>query len=596
MSFKSKLARNIGAGIACFFVATMIVGCDESYDFSKLGGDISLFENGISLPVESDVKITVSELLTNEEMGDMIVIDEQGRYSLNFSGTVDPVQFDVPVVYFETIDPTIASAHLDFMESIENDPVFGPMLEVLGYQGGALPEIPELVVPENVVHAPIVDATEEYDFSINDIPEELISVSSITLAEGAVATLSLHAEGFPTDIDSVAFEFILHAPSQMVIHPEEKDIWKDDKGYFHIEHQLPCIDGKLDDEVHFYIDSLVFEPAISRSENGTIDIESELQYSGTVHITESFYMGGWVPQLDLNVGFKMDGSSVKSVTATVQADVDDVAIEQEITNVPDLLSAPNTCLDLQQVYVCLNVDNQVPLPLYADIEMQSTFFNGTTSPVIATEEPVHIAASLAQEVVITNDAQYSGENVTIIPNLPELVKSVPQSVKLKAAPYVPVTEVTLELDKTYSVDMSYALQIPIVVGDEVSLYYEEAMEGISEDLRSVTTYISCAQIQGVLESTLPVDVDLELFAVDKNGTVMKEITMSGALTAKAGQTNPFNVRLDIVPEEATFNKLDKIILTVSATSDKVRELRPEQYLRLKNLALRLPGGVKVAEL
>ena len=176
----------------------------------------------------------------------------------------------------------------------------------------------------------------------------------------------------------------------------------------------------------------------------------------------------------------------------------------------------------------------------------------------------------------------------------KLVERIPRSISIKGTPSIPVSDLTIQAGRTYEVGLGYALEVPIVLGDKVNLFYETVLEDVAEDLRSVTSYFDCAQIEGVVESTLPVDVNLKLYALDKSGNVMNEIKMSNALLVAAGKTQPFAMRLDILAEESTFNKLDKIVLSVSATSDTTGELRPEQYLKITKLALRLPEGATVA--
>lgn len=593
MSFKSTIVQSIYLCTLCLFGSTMLVGCDESYDLDKLGGDITLFENAIAAPIESEMEITVSDLLSNDDLSDLIKVDEKGRYALHFSGSIDPIKLDVPAIDFDEIDPTLASSHLDFLASLKANPTFVEILDRVGYTGGPLPEIPGLQIPEDVVHAPIADATEHYEFTIKDIPQEVVSISSLKLTDKSTVTLSLHAEGFPKDITHVTFEFVLIPPSQMDIIPVEEDIWHDNNGY-HIEHDLPVVNGALDDEVHFEIDALKFDPPLARREDGSILVESDLYYSGKVHINESFSLTGWTPQFDLKVGFKMSASSVKEVSGTVQAQIDGFEFQQAIENLPDILTHPKTCLDLQQVLVELDVNNGMPLALNADVEFQSTFFDGTSSPLIRNTSPLQILADSQHKLVITNDASYAGGEFNHIPNLHKLVERIPRSISIKGTPSIPVSDLTIQAGHTYEVGLGYALEVPIVLGDKVNLFYETVLEDVAEDLRSVTSYFDCAQIEGVVESTLPVDVNLKLYALDKSGNVMNEIKMSNTLLVAAGKTQPFALRLDILAEESTFNKLDKIVLSVSATSDTTGELRPEQYLKITKLSLRLPEGATVA--
>lgn len=593
MSCKCKFVRTLASGIVCAYLALVTVGCDESYDLSKLGGDVTIFQNGITLPVESEVAISLSELLTDSLTGDYIKVDEAGRYVLSISGAVDPVEFEIPKIAMEKVNPELASTHLDFMESIESDPTLSALLDATGYTGGALPDVEQLIVPENVIHAPIADATQPYSFTVDNMPKELLAIHNVKIHEGTFANLSLHAEGLPKDITHVTFEFILDPPHELIIEPVSEGVWKDTDGYFHILHDLPCVNGCLDDAVKFKVLSLDFNPPLEVNQNHQLNVESHFYYYGKIHINESFHLGGWVPQLDLNMGFVMDATEVDEVTATIQADIEAMELAQELDNLPEFLTNPDMQLDLQEIAMELNINNNIPLGVNADFMVESKFFDGSTSGKITSDEPLAIKPSSQQKLIITNVDTYTDGDVVLVPNLNDLIKKIPQSVAFTVVPYVPATELTLLLGNTYSIDLDYSLNVPVVLGKGVKLKYETSLDNIAEDLRNVTSYISHARVSGVFESTLPLNLHLTLYAVDKNGNIMDEVKVSNALDVNANRTSPFNLGLDILAEKATFDKLDKIILSVSGDAEQVGQLSSGQFLKIHNLALCLPEGVTV---
>lgn len=597
MLFKNKFVRTLVSGVVCAIVATITVGCDESYDFSKLGGDVTIFQNGISLPVESELAISLSELLTDSITGDFIKVDEKGRYTLYLSGAVDPVEFEVPAISFDGISPDLGSTHLDFAESILKDPVIGPLLESIGYTGGAVPDIEQLVVPEDVVHAVIPAATETFEFVVTDIPQEIVSISEVKL-DGAIATLSLHAEGFPADIDSIEFEFLLDPPHELYIKPlDEKIYYSEVDHYYHIVYKLPCINGCLDDQVQFEASGIGVFPPWYPDDFHRLSENLQLRYAGFVHIKESFHLGGWVPQFDLNIGFSLSSAVIEEVSGEVQATIDPISLTQELTGLPDFLIDSKTKLDLQEVSFELNVNNNIPLGVHADFEIESKFFDGSSSGVIASPEPLVVEPLSQQHLLVTNVEQPADADVDVllVPGLEKLIDKIPQTFAFTVEPYVPATELTLRLGQSYSVDLDYSLNVPVVFGKGMKMSYETSLGDITNDLRNVSTYISHAQVSGVFESTLPLNLNLILYAVDKNGNIMEEIKMSNALEVTGNKTSPFNIGLQIVPEQATFEKLDRIMLSVSGDASDAGELSPEQFLKIRNLVLSLPEGVTVLE-
>ncbi len=582
------MTRKLRVAMGCTLLVALMQSCDETYNLENIGGDIQVFENGLTAPAGSTQKFYLGDFIS--ENATLTVVD--GGYELQYSGSTGSTTFEVPRMHFDEIDPDLSATHLDFYESLHEIPEFAELMDAAGYTGGPLPHIPGLVAPD--AHATIPATTQEFSFSIGGVPEQVINVQNIMFQEGSVVTLSLHAEGFPETITHITFDFKMHPPKQMRLVPIEDDIIIEAGDIYHIIHDLPIIDGKLDDVVHFEVEGLLFDPPLEADNAHSIDVVADLFYEGYVHINEPFDLSGWTPVLDLKIGFVMSETDIQSIKARAQVTVDPVEVSTALTGLPDILTQSEAILDLQSVHFELDVNNPSPISIETGIEMQTTFVNGTQSPMIALSEPLHVEAESYQTLILSNEEEYAG-TPGYIPNLNELVSQVPQSIYFKATPYMPESDIELVLGSVYSFNADYRMSVPLEFGDELSLSLETDVTGLNGE-GEYLTYARCAVVSAEVVNTLPLDLELTAHAIDKDGNEMNNVRIENLPLNVSGNTHTdIEIRLVAEGDKATLAKVAGVRLNFLVTSKTGGELSPEQYVQLNNITVSLPEGAKVSE-
>lgn len=585
---ENSMIRKVRVAMGCTLIAALMQSCDESYNLDSIGGDVQLFENGLTAPVGSTQKFYLGDFITEDAM--LTITD--GRYELQYSGNTGSTTFEVPTMHFDEIDPDLSTTHLDFYESLHEIPEFAAIMDAAGYTGGPLPSIPGLVAPD--AHATIPGTTEEFSFSIDGVPEQVVNVQDIMFQEGSIVTLSLHAEGFPETITHLTFDFKMHPPKQMRLVPIEDDIIKEAGDIYHIIHDLPVVDGKLDDEVHFQVEGLLFEPPLEAHDDHSIEVVSDLYYEGYIHINEPFDLSGWTPVLDLNIGFVMSETDIQSIKARAKVTVDPIEVSTALTGLPDILTQNEAVLDLQSVHFEMDVNNTSPISLETGIEMQTTFVNGTQSPLITLDQPIHVNANSNETLVLSNEDEYAG-TPGYIPNLNELVSQVPQSIYFKATPYMPESDIELILGSIFSFNADYRMSVPLEFGDELSLSLDTDVTGLNGE-GEYLNYAHRAVVSAQVVNTLPLDLSLTALAIDKEGNEMNNVRVENLPLIVAGNTNTdVEIRLVAEGDKATLAKVAGVRLSFLVTSKTGGELLPDQYVQLNNITLSLPEGVKVSE-
>lgn len=601
--FKKKaFVQRFGLGLCVLATASLLNGCDESYSLNDLGGDITLLENGVSAPVGETEKFYLNDFIGEN---DLIKIDEDGRYMISYSGNAS-TSLSIPALDVPAMQPEFASAHLDFFESIRNNPDLQDIITLIETATGgefdhynSIPEIKNPLTGENIplnvngIHASIPRSLEEFEMDIYDIPKELVSISKVVLGDDATVELSLHAEGLPKTIDEVSIDFYVHPPVQLHITPVDESIEVISENYFHISHRLPCVDGKLDDVILFSLDRIEFKEPLMREEDGKIAIFADLDYEGRIDIDQKFDLTGWTPVLDLNVGFKVSDFSVESAAATVQADIEPISFSQEITGLPELLASPKNCFDLSYLTFELNVNNATPARLATDFMMQSTFQDGSESGDIATQEPIVIEPNMLQQIIISNEEKYAGQP-GYIPNLNEVMYKIPRLLRLKASPYIPRTDIELNLNTEFNVGVDYSMRVPIIFGEDLHLSVSGDFGDLGADIAVLSENAAAVELSAKIVNTLPLDVKMNVIPVDAAGNALSGVTIEGVpLLIDGNTTTPFDIKIKATEN----NDLDKLYtlqfeLEGTAAGDN-NELRPDQYLQFTDIVLSLPEGVSI---
>lgn len=601
--FKKKdYAKKIALGLCVVATASLLNGCDESYNLSELGGDITLFENGVSAPVGETDKFYLNDFIGEN---DLIKVDEDGRYMISYSGNAS-TSLSFPGIEVPALQPEFASAHLDFFESIKNNPEMSQIITLIETATGgsfdhytAIPEVINPITGKKValnvseIHAEIPRSLEVFEMDIYDVPAELVSISKIVLGEDAIVELSLHAEGLPQTINEISIDFYIHPPVQFHISPVDESVEVVSENYFHISHKLPCVEGKLDDKILFNLDRIEFKEPLMREDDGKLAIYADLDYEGRIDIDESFDLTGWTPVIDLNVGFKIPQFSIDMASATVQASIDPISFSQEINGLPDLLTSPQNCFDLSYLTIELNIDNTTPATLSTDFVVESIFQDGTGSGEVGTQEPLIVEANCAQQIIISNEEKYAGKP-GYIPNLNEIMYKIPRLLRLKATPSIPQTDIDLYLNSEFNVGIDYALRVPIVFGEDLRLSLSGDFGDLGADIASLAGNAASVALSAKIVNTLPLDIKMNVVPVDASGNALKGITITGVpLVIDGNATTPFS----IVVEAANNNELDKLYtlqFELEGTADgENNELRPDQYLQFTDISLSLPDGLSI---
>ncbi len=571
-------------------ICSMLTGCDEAYDLNNMTDDVHLFGNGVTIPLGETTKFYLSDFIAE----DSTLVMEDGSYKIKFDGDAN-TSFSVPELVIDPLVPDIPPSIIDFYESIGDQfPEVKAILDMIGYhKGDPIPDVPGGIHITKHIEAVIADASEVFELKVHDIPEEVKNVQSILVAQTSDISLTLESHGMPDDVKHVYLDFHFTVPEQFTVTPLHDEVEALGNNKYIYKHHVECENGSFSTEIPLHLNKIEFNPPIERQSDGTFAVNLEIAYGGSIEVEDpDVNLVGWTPVTELDIVFRSTALEATEVTACVQAEIPVIDFSQKIEGLPDILSDPDTRLDLQVATMNINIQNSAPVMVEATFEMRSLFFDGTYSPWVTTAEPLTVGAQSTEHIVVTNDTEYAG-TPGYIHNLNELLSRVPQELCGIATPYMPATDVTIHLGQTYDILIDYDIAVSLAFGDSVNLHFGDEIAGLSDDISAFTDYITHIILRGDAISTLPLNLAMTMTPLDVNKKEIEGLIVSKVPAIKGNGTTAIEIMIEETTKGA-LKHLDALRYELSGTSETGGELRADQYLQLTKLSLELPEGIEIS--
>lgn len=192
-----------------------------------------------------------------------------------------------------------------------------------------------------------------------------------------------------------------------------------------------------------------------------------------------------------------------------------------------------------------------------------------------------------------------------IPNLNNLLKTVPDKIELYLEPYVDDTRlVKVKLGETLSVKGNYSLLAPMGF-DSFSLEYTERIEDIlgdnPEDITDYITDINSVTLSFVIENTVPADFTPTIIPYKKDGVTRLDnvvVDVSGEIAAGKGYkdgklTEPVEttVTIKLSAKEGELDDLSIIDFVINGSGSGA--LNINEYIQIKNMSIKIDEPIEV---
>lgn len=333
---------------------------------------------------------------------------------------------------------------------------------------------------------------------------------------------------------------------------------------------------------------------------GHLVIADDINISGTSTTT-----GGSAIQMIMDTEIKIDEIQLTQVTAKVNPEIN-VSIDPiAINNLPDFLKDEQVRIDMTDPKIYLTVSNTSPVEVNFSGVLKSYKGGKLLASVPVGQSPnlITIPGNQPDEYIIclhrlNKNVEGADASVTV-ENLNDLIETIPDEIRMdnieaKASD----KRCTIVLGSTYNVKTDYEINAPLQFNEGTNIVYSDVIDNWNKDVKDLS--VKEVVITMDAQNSIPLTMNMEVKAINKNGTVLNSISTEVSSQIAAGtmenaKVTPLEITLKSTDTNA-FKELDGLKYEVSATSSAEtsgKVLNKNQYLRLENMTIKIKGGVTV---
>ena len=441
---------------------------------------------------------------------------------------------------------------------------------------------------------------ERIDIDIDEfVAEEAKMLYYVGLETPADISLKIAMEGVPDEIDSVYFDdAYLDFPDEFLFADGEADA----NNRVSLGRGFRVAD---DYALNLHLRGFDFGTDGKELTDGQFVYKAQVEMSGKAHINSTTLASDDMGDITVYPSIEIAPIRINNVIGRVEPAIDPVEENIEL-DLPDLLKNENNNLDIVDPVITFAVGNTLAIPVSVDLSLVPKL-NGQVLADGIIQTTLDIAPAEVQGTPVvskfwlakTSESASDGYTPVALPNLANLLKTIPDEISVTAVPKVlgDRHEVTLSQEPN-RIDLDYAVNVPLSFGEDFHLEYTDTIGGLSESLGDFLPYIKNLDVRIVVQNEIPLDLDLSLEALDDRGTPLEGVDLSADATIGAcnadGSAKESRLNLTLKEtEDGALAYLDALKLVVSATQDHTvagMPLKDSQGLSL-SLSVMLPEGL-----
>lgn len=559
----------IGAYALGLFGLNSCLKVDDTYDLDKdidmtitVGGDLIL-------PGSSTEKMLLGDLLELEDDGIIKANEATGDYALVKDGGSNSTQVKVPGV-----DINVGN----------------------GFQG-----FNNLTVYNGTDNIDVNSISFEKDITIDinkgEVTEELVSLkSATTIMEDTYLKLE-QSSGATVKLNN-GYQLIF--PEYMTVkYTGEDELWENSGNNILVLKDENGFKIDSDSRIYFEIVEIRFEEGASNTGKATFDKDNhEINLDGNITLNGTLSANG-----NITNGITISGNIISQnivlntvtgiVNPTVDINVDPIKLE----GMPDFFTDNDVTLDLTDPKIFVNVKNPSPVKVVISGSLTSTK-TGKEDKTVTIPNFVIEGNTPNGYIVCLNqikDGKTGDINYVKIENLSSIIENIPDEIKMDIDARAAQEDVTVELDKDFTVETQYNIDTPLMFGSKTNIKYEEVIDGWTTDLEDAE--FETVEVLMTVINEIPLGLNMQAIAIDKNGNKLDNVNIESNIDIEAGTTENAKTKeakLAITALDGSIKGLDGIKLIITATASESTAgtaLNENQTLKFDEIKLRLKGGI-----
>lgn len=455
--------------------------------------------------------------------------------------------------------------------------------------------IQDASIETNRIDLPIPTQTTNIDinqFVSNDVKK----LYSVALHTPSTLTFGINISNLPSNIDSVFFDnYTIQLPSMLQF--KTGDVNSNNEVVLNRGFKVSQGFSKT-----LTLEGFDFGTNGITLTNGNFSLHQAVTMSGGAYIKGTNLNSSSIGTVDVQPTISIGKMDISVIQGQISPVIDPITQNVSL-NLPGMLKNENNNLDIKNPIITLQIGNTMGIPIDLALNLVPKL-NGAAIPNGTISTTLHIAPATVLGQTTWSKFRLSATATGIIddfqqiliPNLPNLLKTIPDGIDINAVPTITGDRQTVDLYSLKNqIDLKYNVTIPLDFGADFKIQFNDTINDLQKSLKSILDLTRDFSIQAIVKSTIPLNLNFALKPLDTSGKVITGIEIA-ADTIKYDNTAPINFGLrETVP--GALDNLDKFIITIGASKNIGLALLPikaDQYL-IVELKAKLPNGITIKQ-
>lgn len=561
MTLRKNIFRDVTA-VAVTTLAIFGTGCTEDDRYKlvnpgQIDTEVTLFEDGIAIPVGSTNKISVADLLNadDESFDDFLKTNDAGEYSINRGGRTD-------------LNQVIKELNLNELASTNS----------LSINKRFSIDVPEFTNKSTILIDKInfKEQINGVDFSREDFPSMLVNLEEAVL-DNAFINIDAVFDGLGDsafDIDMTLTFPDFFTPSIYSIKGQIVN------GKFtgvpqKIE-KISNIDFTSGDDVH-----------------GSVTVESTIKAPGS-SIDISRLADKLNISLDILIGDEYGKITISKIKGRFNCDINS-SENVKIGDIPESMKREDLCLDLFCPTISFELTGNLGIPASGSIEIVPIVRGQEIADDMIIVDNVVLPYSANPSIpetrkycICNSKADCETGFEALEADISKLLKRIPDELKVTLKARVDEKQVSIiEPQADYSFDVVYKIDVPLSFGDDFKFSTQTTI-----DLSSAETLTKMGdfRLKGKAVNSSPLRLSITLDLLDANDSVIVQQQISSVSIEPATTSD---IEFYLSPADNT-KKIKNARLTIAVTSKPGVVLKNTDSIQLLDLVVTAPEGLTIS--
>jgi len=342
--------------------------------------------------------------------------------------------------------------------------------------------------------------------------------------------------------------------------------------------------------------------------NGTFKLHESTTMTGGAHIKGTNLKSSDLQPVEIVPTIQIDPMSLSVIECEIAPAIDPITQNIKL-DLPDILKNKDNNLALKPI-LTFEIGNSMGIPIDLSLNLTPKS-KGVAIPNANISTSLHIAETSIPgqttwskfRLAASATGLMDDHKEVLIPNLDNLLKTIPDSIAINATPTIDVSKhhiVDLYSPKN-QIDLNYAVNVPLEFGQDFRFNLNVTIPDLQKGLKDIVKFVHNIDIIANIENKIPMDMSFKILPYDSLNQLIDstKIKVTAQAITYSGSTSLANVGstvfglTEVTPGSLT--ELDKFIITVTASKNAITAalpLRPDQYFLIK-LKVRIPKGMSI---